>query len=207
MKKPKPAGNYLRVPDIIFKTIVHDEVAQVVAEQGMVVLKVADDPQPYFLPAGVNLPASVFGEEIVVTIRDITHEVIVDLEENDIREEELENNQKYLPVDNWGEVKRIFEERKLQLITRNTRAFSTCIAGVALAAVSTVLANKGFFLGNLCYFGTVLGVIIAAVCVVKPIRQLFSILNTNVICDYENNFINLDTGVTSLNGGIQIPMS
>lgn len=207
MKKAKPSGKYIRIPDVIFKTLVHDELATVVAEQGIVMLKVNGDPQPYFLPAGVSLPASVFGQDIEIIVRDITHEAILDLQENDIREEDLGDNPKYLPVDQWSELERILEERKIRLVTKNTRAFSTCLAGVLFAVVSTVLANSNFILGRLCYIGTVIGVLIAAICLVKPIKQLFSIMDVNTICDGENNFVNLETGITNLNGGIQIPVS
>lgn len=207
MRKKKVKGNYLRDPDVIFGTLVHDSTATIVAEQGLVMLKVADDPQPFFLPEGVVLPAEAYGETVDVTIRNITHEVVQELGEDDIYEDELEDNPKLMAVDQWGEVKRLLEECKLRTITKNSKSFSTCLAGLALCLVSGYLLMRGFLVPEICYGGMAVGAIAAIVCIIKPIRQLLFTLNTKTICDGANNWINVETGKTNLNGGLQIPSS
>lgn len=205
--KKKAVSGAVKVSDVIFGTLVHDATATVVAEQGMVVLKVADDPQPFFLPEGVVLPASAYGEEVNITIRDITREVILELGEDDFYEEDLESDARLMPVDNWSQVKSLYEEAKIRTITRNSKSFSTCLAGVALSCVCAFLLRKGFSFTEVCYAGIVGGVLLAAVCMIKSIRELFTVLKSETLCDSVNNCINITTGCTNLNGGIRIPSS
>lgn len=206
-KKKKAVSGVVRVNDVIFGTLVHDTVATVVAEQGIVMLKVADDPQPFFLPEGIVLPASAYGEEVDITVRDLTHEVILELGEDDFYEEELENNPKLMPVDNWSELKSLYDEAKVSTLTRNSKSFSTCLAGVLLAVVCAFLLRKGFSFYEACYAGIAIGVVLAVVCLVKPIRELFSVLRSDTLCDSANNCINMTNGRTNLNGGLIIPQS
>lgn len=205
-KKPKVAVPFLKDEDVVFGTLVEDVTATIVAEQGLVVLKVEGDPQPFFLPPGLTLTHEAYGQQVNITVRGITHEVVLELGEDDIYEDELEANSKLMPVENIEEIKQLLEECKIRELTTETKAFSTCIAGIALSIVSAVLLRGGFQYPQLCYGGIPLGIVIALVFGIRPIKKLLRSMNTHIICDSANNYINVETGKTNMNGGMQFPM-
>lgn len=207
VKRSKLKTSFVKDNDVIFGTLVHDTSATIVAEQGVVLLKVDGDPKPYFLPDGVRVPSESYGQTVNVTVRGITHEVVLDLGEDDIYEEDLENNPKLMPVEDWSEIKQLLEECKIRELTKESKAFSTCIAGIALCVVSSVLLSKGFDYRILCYTGILLGILVAIVFGLRPIFNLIRSLNTHVICDSADNYINVETGKTNMNGGMQFPVT
>lgn len=198
----------VKAPNVIFGTLVRDVNARVIAEQGMVVLKVEGESAPYFLPEGVVLDHQYFGEELTVTIRGITGEVILELGEDDIYEEDLAQNSKLIPVDNWHEVKELFNEQKIQAFTRNAKALSTFIAGIVLTAVSGWLCAVGDFPYPIIpILGIPLGIFLSIGCGLLPTIGLIKQLNTDVIWDGAGNWINVETGETNLNGGTVIKIN
>lgn len=207
-KKTKKNLGIIKAPNVVFGTLVHNALATVVAEQGMVMLKVDGASHPYFLPEGLVLGHEYFGEEVEVTIRNITDEVILELEEDDIFEEDLEDNSKLIPVDNWHEVKELFNECKIQAFTKNAKALSTFIAGIALTIVGAWLHARGDFPYPIVPVICIpLGVVLAVFCGLMPTIGLLKQLNTDKIWDGAGNWINVETGETNLNGGTQIPIS
>lgn len=204
-KKTKTNLGIIKAPNVVFGTLVHNAHATVVAEQGMVMLKVAGAGHPYFLPEGLVLGHEYFGEEVEVTIRNITDEVILELGEDDIYEEDMEKNSKLVPVDNWHEVKELFNECKIQAFTKNAKALSTFVAGLAMAGIGTWLHLRGDFPYPVVpVIGMVLGPILAIGFGLLPTIGLLKQLNTSVIWDGAGNWIDVETGETNLNDGAPV---
>lgn len=205
-KKAKERVPAIHASDVVFGTLVRDEMATVVAEQGIVVLKVDGDPHPYFLPAGIKLGHEAYGQEVDITIRNITQEVILELGEDDIYESDLEKDERLMPVDEWQEVKELFNELKIQLFTQNIKVVSTFFSGILLSVVCGVLLKSGFRYTLPLYVGLPLGILISLGLGLRPIIKLIRQLNSKVICDAANNYINVETGKTNMNGGMIIPV-
>lgn len=205
-KKAEERIPAIRASDVIFGTLVRDETATVVAEQGIVVLKVEGDAHPYFLPAGIKLTHEAYGQEVDITIRNITQEVILELEEDDIYEADLEKDTRLMPVDDWFEVKELFNELKIQLFTQNIKVVSNFFSGILLSVVCGVLLKFGFRYTIPLYAGIPLGILVSFGFGLRPIIKLIRQLNSKVICDAANNYINVETGKTNMNGGMIIPV-
>lgn len=205
-KKIKERVPAIHASDVVFGALVRDETATVVAEQGIVVLKVDGDSQPYFLPAGIKLGHEAYGQEVDITIRNITQEVILELGEDDIYESDLEKDERLMPVDDWQEVKELFNELKIQLFTQNIKVVSTFFSGILLSVVCSVLLKSGFRYTLPLYAGIPLGILISLGFGLRPIIKLIRRLNSKVICDAANNYINVETGKTNMNGGMVIPV-
>lgn len=205
-KKAKATVPNVRDTDVQFGTLVRDVTATVVAEQGMVVLKVEGDPNPYFLPAGVVLSAETYGTQVEITVREVTHEVVLELGEDDIYERDLEEDNRLMPVSSASEVKQLLEECKIRQITKDAKAFSTCIAGIALAIVGAVLYRRGFQYPMVALLAVPAGVLTALLFGVRPCIRLVRSLNTHIISDCANNYIDVETGKTNMNGGMMLPL-
>lgn len=190
--------------DVIFGTLIRDVTTQVIAEQGVVILFDKETGKTYLPP--IFIPHEYFGEEIKITVRDITNEVILEQGEDDFYEEDLVGNSKIMPVDNWHEIKNLVDECKMRVINKNSTSAATAIAGFALSAVCFVLLRKGFFMPSILYVGTVLGILLGILCGIRPTVRLVQALRSEIIWDSAGNYININTGETNLNGGMKIPI-
>lgn len=206
-KKHKRQAGAIYARDVIFGTLVHDAEAKVVAEQGIVFLYVKEAGHPYLLPDGVYIGYEDYGTEVDVTIRDITDEIILELGEDDFYEQEADMDDRLLLVDNWHEVQELYNECKIQAFTRNAKSISTFFAGLVLSGVCAWLYLKPDFPFPIVpLVGVPVGLLLAVFMGLIPTISLIQRLNTKVICDGANNYINVETGETNLNGGMTIPI-
>lgn len=200
----------LKAGNVIFGTLIHEATATIVAEQGMVVLHVKGDDNVYFPPAGVYLPNEVYGSEVSILIRNITKEVILEPAEDDIYEEDLYNNDKLVPVDDWDAIDTLLNECKIRAFNRHAKSLSTCIAGILFSVVCFILHLKGFVLPFApmipMYTGIALGLLVAFFFGIKPFTQLVHNMSTTIICDSQKNYIDTATGRTNMNGGMTLPL-
>ncbi len=206
MKKGKQR-KAVRAKDVVFATLVHDEKATVIVQGGVTMLQV--NGKPYRLPDGLSLPPEAHGESCTVTIRSITDEVILELGENDVYEDELDDKgyEDVMPVDQWDEVLTLMDETKLKKITRAGGAIGTFISAVVLVVVSLYLRLKTDFRPVWALdLGLVAGVVIGLFFGLFKAIPLFTCADCKVLVDRNGNYINLDTGRTSLNGGMRLPL-
>ena len=207
-KKESRKLNAIRAGDVVFTTLVHDEQATIVAEQGMVMLFSEESQKVYRLPSGVTFPYEAYGESVTITVRNITDEVILELDEDDIYEADLSKkaNDKKMPVDNWHDVVTLMDERRLQIVMKAFQDVGTFVAGIVLSVFCYWLTTTEFQLMFLSWLGLVVGIVIAGVGGLVPAIKHFRQSTTKVIADGAGNHINLDTGKTNMNGGMMIPI-
>ncbi len=193
--------------DVTFATLVHNENMTIVADQGMFLLQSEETGKLYFLPTGLQLNYQAIGKSCSAIIRDMSKEVILEPGPNDIYEEDLhkKENTSVMPVDEWNDILTLMDELKLESITSSLTSLVSMVGGIALSAVSCWLTTTQFFLKILCYGTVGLGIVVAVLGALGFYKK-FRCANAKVIVDKNKNYINLDTGMSSLNGGMIIPI-
>ena len=206
-KKGKAKVVAIFAKDVVFKTLIHVENATIVAEQGMVMLYGEESKKVYRVPSGIMLPAGMYGSTLEIIVRNITEEVVLERGEDDVFEEELslKGSEKFMPVDNWNDILTLMDERKIQVLTKAFTAVGTAVAGVSLAGVCAYLYTAGFKFPFVGVAGFAVGCVVAAHAVYNAFTK-FKQADTKVIADGEGNYVNLDTGMTNMNGGMQLPI-
>lgn len=201
-------ANGVVLDDVIFGTIVHDDVARVVAQEGMVFLHTASDNKLRSLPPGVTISFDHYDKDIGVTVREITNEIILDPGPNDYYEDDLAKDERIMPVSSVQELQELYTENKLSLVAGGFSGLSVVAAGASLAAVGWYLMKQGDFLfpevPPLCIpVGIIIAILFGLFPTIKGVRRL----NSTTLYDCRGNAINMETGKSSLNGGMFIPVN
>ena len=194
---------YLHNNNVVFGTLVHEYDAVICAEQGIVVLHVPSTGKVYLLPGGVSIDSSAFGSEVGIIVRDVTDSVVLEKGPDDYTESELEDNPNILAIDSWDEVEKIIDETKLQELSRNSKSISTLISGIALTIAGAILWKKGFFIPLACLASILAGMSIAVFVGAIPLVKMIRRLNSDIMFDANDNWVNVKTGETSLNEGMR----
>lgn len=217
-KKRKAKGsrkNAIKVDDVVFATLVHDEKATIVASEGRIGLVVQPDPEAegpaqgtrvFLPPQGVRITAEMFDQEVDITVRDITEEVILQLGEDDYYEDELEQDSRLMAVESTDDLQELYNEKKIQLFSKLAGTASTLVSGCLLSFVSVRMLGREFPFPPLLYVGAVAGVTLGILFGVIPCFKIFRHLSSKWVVDCENNYINMETGSTNLNGGMRLPV-
>ena len=206
MAKRKHKTPHLLAKDVVFGTMVRNSKAMIVAQQGIVLLAELETDEPYFMPSGVFVPYELYNTEVEIVIRDISHEVILELNSDDYYEDDLEKDERIMPVDEWDEIEELYIEKKLQLLTKSMPQFSTIVSGIILAGVCIYLLFKEFLNPIFLVAGVTLGVVVSIFAGILPAVRVFKKLNSNIIVDGAGHYIDMKTGRTNLNGGMRIPL-
>lgn len=204
-RKSKARADAIVVSDVVFGTLVHDEVAVIHAEQGIVVLMSKEDGHAYPVPAGIPIKADLFGQEVDITVRDITGEVILELASDDYYEDDLKHEDDLLLVESTLDLEEIYNERKIQLFTRMAGLLSTFVGGCTLTGMCIWLLGKPFPFTYLLYAGIVAGVSLGIIFGLVPSFRGFRKLSSKYVADNVGNWVNMETGQTNLNGGMILP--
>lgn len=214
-KKGNTSGSpVVQVKDVTFAIQVRDDKAVIHAEQGVVVLVVNDIDEEsggtftkaYGLPAGVPINAEMFGQEVDITIRDLTDEVILELGEDDVYEEELQQDESLMAIDSVDDLEEIYNERKIQMFTKLAGTLGTFVAGCALAGFCYWLLGKDFHFEFLLYPGMVAGILLGVLFGLVPCVRGLRSLSSKIVMDKVGNWVNMETGKSNLDGGIVIPV-
>ena len=195
------------VPDVTFATLVYDDEVTVMMQQGIILLRSNTTGKPYLLPKNVVLPAEAVGAVVTVPIRNITNEVLDDVGDDDIYEQQLEYKEDIVPIDNWDEVMTLLDDTKLKRVSKVAGAIANIISGLALAADSTIFQRNNLIEPAwLLIIGQVVGLLICMGLGVPTTVSAISSMNSHVLRDRCGNYIDVETGRTSLNGGMKIPI-
>ena len=197
----------VKVDGVVFGTVVHDEEATVVEQGGVALLQSKETGQPYKFPAGFAVTPEMYGEDVDITIRDITSEVILARGEDDVYEEDLEHDERLMPVESVDDLQEIFNERKIKLFMKAGRTASTFVAGCVLTAACWWLNSREFAFPLVVDIGIPAGVLLGVVFGLVPSINILRQLSCKVVMDEVGNYVNMDTGKTNLNGGMKLPIS
>lgn len=194
--------------DVTFAALVHNDTARVVDANGIVALQSLSTGKLYRLPSSLVLPLEACGEECSIVIRDATQEVILKPGKDDMFEEDLQRHarESILAIDEWQDVLTLMDELKLRKITKGLTALGSFVAGLLLCVVCVVLWRQGFPFPYILAGGFVLGICSSILFgLMKAIPSLRN-ANSKIIMDCRGHYINLDTGHTNMNGGMDIPI-
>ena len=204
--KAKREDTRLAINDVILKTLVVEKRANLLYNDGIMLIVTQDGNKPYFLPHGINIHESKSGCELGVYIRTLTDEVILDLGKDDILEgsEFKEKRKKVVLLDDWEEVESLYAERKVEAIKRGFARIGTLIAGLLLAVVGVYIYLDGSTFGTVSLTLGVLGLFYGVHSGLLKSIKCFKEANANIIVDGAGNWVNMDNCCSSLNGGISV---
>lgn len=157
------------------------------------------------LPSHVSITPNIVGVECDAFVRDVTNECILNLLPNDVLEEKILNNDKYIPVDNLVEIDELLSERKADIFRGIGKNIINIMAFSILSAVSYFFMENGFVLEVVPPFMMACSLLLIAFTGFIPILFAVQKLTFNVLVDKNGNYIDVENGKTSLNGGMLLP--
>ena len=204
--KAKRDNTRLVLNDVVLKTLVVEKRANLLYNDGIMLIVTQDGNKPYFLPHGINIHESKSGCELGVYIRTLTDEVILDLGKDDIFEgsEFKEKRKKVVLLDDWEEVESIYAERKVEAIKSGFARIGTFVSGILLAIVCGYIYFDGSIFGTVSITLGILGCLYGVYSGLLKSIKCFKEANASIIVDSAGNWVNMDNGCSSLNGGISV---
>lgn len=198
----------IKADNVVFGVLVHDEPATVVCEHDIVRLCSNIDGSPYAFPPDFVVTPQMYGEEVDITIRDITNEVILEQGSNDFYEDELERDERLMLIETVDDLQELYNEKKIKMFMGAGKRVSTIIAGLVLSAVCIWFIKKGGFpFPIVVNIGAYVGIAVAAALGVVPLFKTLRYLNSDYIVDEIGSYVNMKTGKSNLNGGMTFRMS
>lgn len=203
-----PYNRALIIPDTEFATLIEDREVILTGQDGIPFLFDTGNGEAYRLPPGIDVNPQTFGHTYSATVRKITGEVIFERGDDDIYEQELSHagNECITLVDSWDDLKAVVDDLKIKRITRGVSAVGGAFSGALLMVLSFWFLIKGF---NPWYLSNI-GMFIGLTCFIYEgffqAISSFRRVSSNVIGDELGNYINVETGMTNMNGGMRIPV-
>ena len=188
-----------------FAILVREVSGTIVDVHGMYAFH-SDDGKLYRLPGDISFDTEAVGKRCNSYVRDITEECVITLAPNDVLEEDINKSERYIAVDYLPEIEELMYEQKADIFMSllNKRGINI-LGGLLLAAVGYYFTCVGFVYEIVPPLVLLLGALIAVCTGILPLLRGITKLNASVLRDRKGNIIDIESGYTSLNGGMRLP--
>ena len=198
--------NAVQAKESVFVTTVSVYDAHVICTSVRPLLKVPGIDQPFMFPSGIQVSDEAHGEPVTIYVRDLTREVILELDKNDVLEADLESVKGATPISGWEDVSELLAETKLKLFYQASKRFFNVVSGACLSAACLYFKLRGGFpIPYIPEVGILFGVVFSVVTGVVPVTRSLLALRSNILMDAKGSYIDTDTGNTNMNGSMKMP--
>ncbi len=189
--KQKPPRNAIVLEDVVFKLGVQDVKGTIHGQQGVTCF--ISEEEKLVIPLTFSVPLEMYEEEVTACVRTCDESLVLEMGEDDVYIDDLDEEEGEVDVTNPSVISEMFEEQKLRVLPQVIMGVVYTI-GCLIAFIVTLLLKVPLF-PYVCIIAC-----IGVWCLIWSIKW-YSQLNKSIAYDANGNWIDMETGRTSLNGG------
>lgn len=189
--KRKPPKNAIVLGDVVFKLGVQEVWGTITGQQGMAVF--VCEEEGLAIPLSFTPPLEAYGSQVSAFIRTYDRSLVLELGEDDVLLENIRAEKGELDVTDPEILSSLVEEQKLRRIPE-------ALSGIATTMLTGIIALVLFLMG-LEFFPFVMVPLCIALWGIPWSLSNYNHLSKSVVYDARCNWIDIESGRTSLNNG------